>query len=178
MKKTFRTADSMVHDWKRAVAFLLLTVLAAGMAFRVPVQAVAAEKTCKELCQTVLEVTGNGDKIEYQSSNAGDFAGFTVSDRSRVASVMYLYDAKQVYSICVIKASGKAGAKQLLKSVKTYRASNRNSNYLSDYSEDEQKVFQSAVSGRKGKYVWYIAMSATKADSKKAQSALKKAISS
>ena len=47
-------------------------------------------------------------------------------------------------------------------------------NYLSDYSKTEQKVFKNAIYGKKGTFVWYIAMSPSKAVNKKGQAALKK----
>lgn len=86
---------------------------------------------------------------------------------------MYLCDAKEVYSICVAMAGNTDDAKSLLKTLKTYKTNNCSSTYLSDYSSTEQKVFKNAVCGRKGNYVWYIAMSPRKSANTKGQKALK-----
>ena len=65
----------------------------------------------------------------------------------------------------------------MLKSLKAYKANNSSSDYLSDYSAFEQKLFKNAVCGRKGKYVWYIAMSEKKSVNKKGQDVLKQKLS-
>lgn len=181
MKNSFQ---KVTMAWKQAAVWLRMAALAAGIAvlaagimlYAPPSTAQAADVTCKELCQAVLGATGNGDKLEYQSSNAQDFGGFSISDREKVSSIMYVYDAKEIYSICVIKTSKKSESKQLLKSLKAYKANNSGSDYLSDYTPDEQKVFQNAICGKKGKFVWYIAMSPTKSVNKKGQAAIKKSI--
>ena len=66
--------------------------------------------------------------------------------------------------------------KSLFGTLKKYKQSNCKSNYLSDYSSAEKKVFQNAVCGKKGKYVWYIAMSSSKKSNNKGQTAIKKNI--
>lgn len=156
-----------------AVIFMLL---AAVMLFQKPDAVNAADSSCKTLCQAVLDAVGNEDKIKYQSSNAYDFGGFTIDESEKVSSIMYLYDADEVYSICAVKASDKSDASDLFKALKTYRSNRKSSDYLSDYSLDEQNVFKNAVCGKKGKFVWYIAMSKEKSVNKKGQNALKKSI--
>ena len=86
---------------------------------------------------------------------------------------MYLMQKKY---ICVIKAKNVSAAKSLFGTLKKYKQSNCKSNYLSDYSSAEKKVFQNAVCGKKGKYVWYIAMSPSKKSNNKGQTAIKKNI--
>ena len=92
------------------------------------------------------------------------------------AADQYLCDEKEVYSLCVAKASSNSDASKLLKSLKSYKKRNSSSDYLSDYSSTEQKVFKNALCGKKGKYVWYIALSSDKSVNKKGQTALKKAL--
>ena len=132
-----------------------------------------AAVSCKTLCQAALKKTGGESKLKYQSAKAEDFGGFSASDRKKVSSVMYVCDEKEAYSLCVAKASSNSDAADLLKSLKSYKSANSSSDYLSDYSSDEQKVFKNALCGRKGKYVWYIAMSSKKSVNKKGQTALK-----
>lgn len=79
-----------------------------------------------------------------------------------------------MYSLCVLQAKSPASAKSLLKQLQKYKKNNGNSGYLQDYSSTEQKVFQNAVCGRKGTYVWYIAMSDTKTANIYGQKAIKK----
>lgn len=136
----------------------------------------AAGSDMKSLCSEVLNVTGNKDKLKYKSEKATDFAGFSIADSKKVSSIMYVCDDKEVYSLCVAKAKTAKGASKLLKSLKSYKKANANSGYLSDYSKQEQKVLKNSVCGKKGSYVWYIAMSGSKSVNKKGQSALKNKI--
>lgn len=133
----------------------------------------AAKPNCKTACAAALKATGNSAKIKYTSKNAFDFGGFSASARKKVSSIMYLCDAKEVYSICVVKAGSRSDANTLYKTLKSYKTNNCSSGYLSDYSKEEQKVLTNAVCGKKGKYVWYIAMSENKATNTKGQRALK-----
>ncbi len=158
--------------WKRMSAFLLAAVLMFGAMLQFPVTAEAA--SCKSLGKAALEATGGSGKLKYQTTKADEFGGFTIAEAEKVSSIVYLCDEKEVYSLCVAKASSKAKADELLKSLKAYKEHNSGSDYLSDYSSDEQKVFKNALCGKKGKYVWYIAMSASKSVNKKGQTALKK----
>ena len=121
-----------------------------------------------------LEATGGSSQLKYQTTKADEFGGFSISEAEKVASIIYLCDDKEVYSLCVAKASSRANADTLFKSLKAYKKHNSGSDYLSDYSSTEQKVFKNALCGKKGKYVWYIAMSSNKAVNKKGQTALKK----
>lgn len=136
----------------------------------------AAGSDMKSLCSEVLKVTGNKNKLKYKSEKATDFAGFSIADCKKVSSIMYVCDDKEVYSLCVAKAKNAKGASKLLKSLKSYKKANANSDYLSDYSKQEQKVLKNSVCGKKGSYVWYIAMSGSKSVNKKGQSALKNKI--
>lgn len=162
--------------WKKGTACLLSLVLAIGMMLQLTASAQAAV-SCKSLCQAVLKETGGEGSLKYKSTKAKDFGGFSASDREKVSSLMYLCDEKEACSICVIKASSNSGAAELLKSLKAYKANNSSSDYLSDYSASEQKLFKNAVCGRKGKYVWYIAMSEKKSVNKKGQDVLKQKLS-
>ena len=74
----------------------------------------------------------------------------------------------------MIKAKTTSQAKSLSKVLKNYKKRNCKSDYLSDYSSVERKVFQNAVYGRKGAYVWYIAMSPNKKTNQKGQTAIQK----
>lgn len=143
----------------------------------VQAQTVLAGASCKALCGAALKAAGGGSHLKYQSEDAADFGGFSVSDRRKVSSVMYLCDNKEVYSICVAGAKSKKDAAALYKTLKRYKSNNSQSDYLGDYSASEQKVFQNAVCGKRGNYVWYIALSANGSDNKKGQSAIKKKLS-
>lgn len=158
---------------RRPAAFLLAAVLMLSAMLQMPVLANAAEASCKSLSKAVLDTTGGSNKLKYQTTKADEFGAFTISEAEKVSSIAYLCDEKEVYSICVAKASGKSDAAALLKSLKSYKKRNCGSDYLSDYSSAEQKVFKNAVCGRSGKYIWYIAMSSKKSVNKKGQKALK-----
>lgn len=159
---------------KYVICFILVLALAAGV---VPQAVQAATKkeevTCKSLFSAALKKTGGSKKLKYASTSAMDFGAFSHSDRDKVESIQYAYDKKEVYSLCVVKAKDTDKAKSLLKTLKSYKANNNKSDYLSDYTSSEKKVFKNAICGRKGVYVWYIAMSTKKATNQKGQSAIK-----
>lgn len=139
----------------------------------VPPAGAWAKTGCQPACAAALKATGNISKIKYKSITPMDFGGFSASAQKKAVSFIYICDGKEVYSICVAKAGNTADAKSLLKTLKTYKTNNCSSTYLSDYSATEQKVFRNAVCGRKGNYVWYIAMSPRKSANTKGQKALK-----
>lgn len=155
---------------------MILPLLAAALISLAPCEAKAAKAGCRSACAAALKATGNSSKIKYKSENPMDFGGFSASVRKKAVSFMYVCDAKEVYSICVAKAENSADAKSLLKALNTYKKSNCNSGYLSDYAKTEQKVLKNAICGRKGNFVWYIAMSSGKSVNTKGQKALKKKI--
>lgn len=165
----------MKDTWKKIICMLLVLsmALAAGAYMQVSVQA-KQEVTCKSLCTAALKATGGAKKLKYASTSAIDFGALSVSERGKVAGIQYVCDEKEVYSLCVMETKKAAHAKSLLNALKKYIKRNCSNDYLSDYTETEKKVFKNAVCGKKGKYVWYIAMSAKKADNNKGQTAIKK----
>lgn len=158
---------------KSAKLCCLILVLTLAVGTVSPARAQAAV-SCKSLCGTVLKATGGSKQLKYTSESALDFGGLSAIDRKKVNSIQYVCDAKEAYSLCVMEANSSSGAKGLLSSLKKYKKNNSNSNYLSDYSAVEQKVFKNAICGRKGVWVWYIAMSPKKSVNTKGQAALKK----
>ena len=130
--------------------------------------------SAKSLCKAALDATGGSSYLTSQTTKAGDCPIFTVAQSKKISSIAYLCDDKEIYSICVVKAAKKTDASGLLKSIKAYQKNNSSSDYLGDYSQTEQNVFKNAVCGKKGQYVWYIAMSSKKDVNKKGQDALKK----
>lgn len=153
-------------------AFLPL-FLAVFLICLIPSSGASAKTDCQAACAAALKATGNSSKIKYKSITPMDFGGFSASAQKKTVSFMYICDAKEVYSICVAMAGTTDDAKSLLKALKTYKTNNCGSTYLNDYSSTEQKVFKNAVCGRKGNYVWYIAMSPRKSANTKGQKALK-----
>ncbi len=137
---------------------------------------VFAAVDAKTVCAAALKATGNTDKLKYKSDKAADFAGFSASDGKKLSSVMYICDEKEVYSICVVRAKNSKGASKILKKFKAYKKANAESDYLGDYSAEEQNVLKNAICGKKGKFAWYIAMSESKSVNKKGQTAIKKSI--
>lgn len=129
---------------------------------------------CKTLCAAVLKATGGSKKLKYTSVNAMDFGGLSVSDRAKVKSMQYVCDAKEVYSVCVIETASSKHAKSIVNALKKYKKNNCSSQYLSDYSKAERKVFKNTIYGKKGCYVWYIAMSPKKAQNNKGKTAIGK----
>lgn len=153
---------------------ILLAVVLLTMVFPPVTEAKTSGKICKSLCSSALQATGGGKYLKYMSESAMDFGALSSSARKKVKSIQYVCDDKEVYSLCVMEAKEDSGAKALLKAVKKYKKSNCASDYLHDYSAEEQRVFKNAVCGKKGRYIWYIAMSTKKAKNKKGQAAIKK----
>jgi len=173
MKTELKLEKKWLYRMQKAACCLLAfayCMLALGQA---PVAA-AAKVTAKSLCKAALDATGGSSQLKSQSTNPEDCPIFTVAQSEKISSIAYLCDDKEIYSICVAKAAKKSDASDLLKSIKAYKKNNSSSDYLSDYSKTEQSVFQNAVYGKKGAYVWYIAMSPKKDVNKKGQDALKK----
>lgn len=160
----------------RKIGCLICAVaLLTGLLSQCPVEGKAKTAvTCKTLCGAALKATGGSKKLKYTSASAIDFGGLSATTRSKVKKIQYVCDAREVYSLCVIETGSTAHARVVLKALKRYKKNNCSSNYLSDYSSSEKKVFKNAVCGRKGKYVWYIAMSPKKAKNNKGQAAIKK----
>lgn len=173
MKKISGNERAGKRNWmKKAVCCLLALACCAGVLLQAPVSA-SAKASAKSLCKAALDVTGGSSQLKSQTTKASDCPIFTMDQSKKISSIAYLCDDKEVYSICVAKVSKKSDASDLYKSIKAYKDNNSNSNYLSDYSSTEQKVFKNAVYGKKGKYIWYIAMSPKKDVNKKGQDALK-----
>lgn len=156
----------------KIICFIMASLIITGFLCQMPAE--SKNISCKSLCGTALKAAGNFKNLEYQSDDAIDFGAFSASDRTKVKNIQYVYDSKEVYSLCVLQARNNAGAKSLLKQLQKYKKNNCSSDYLNDYSSTEQNVFKNAICGRKGSYVWYIAMSATKQVNINAQKAIKK----
>lgn len=165
----------MKNRFKKMICIMMVAVMAACTLPYAFAQA-KNEPTCKALCAAGLKATGGTKKLKYKSSAAMDFGALSSTDRKKVQEMQYVFDAKEAFSLCVIKAKDTSGAKSLLGTLNKYKKSNCKSDYLSDYSSAEKKAFQNAVCGRKGKYVWYIAMSSAKKGNNKGQAAIKKNI--
>ena len=161
----------MNHRLRKALCFILVWAFVAGVIPQVTAQAAV---NCKSLCGTVLKATGGSKQLKYASAAALDFGGLSSLDRKKVKSIQYVCDAKEAYSVCIIKTDNSSDAKSILNSLKKYKKNNCSSNYLSDYTATEQKVFKNAMCGKKGTWVWYIAMSPKKGVNAKGQTALKK----
>jgi hypothetical protein len=160
--------------WNLIFCMVLLLSLVAGL---IPANVEAQKKTtCKTLCSKALKAAGGSSHLKYSSVSAMDFGALSAGDRNRIKEMQYVCDAKEAYSLCVMKTASRKNAAKLLKTMKSYQKSNCKSDYLSDYSATEQKVFRNAICGKKGNYVWYIAMSADKRDNQKGQKAIQKAL--
>lgn len=166
----------MKNKIKRVSCMVLALMLLTGIFSQAPAEA-KTTVTCKKLCGSALKATGGSKKLKYTSASAMDFGALSSSARKKVISIQYVCDAKEVYSLCVIETKKASHAKSLLKALNKYKKGNCKSDYLSDYSSTERKVFRNAVCGKKGKYVWYIAMSPKKKVNSRGQTALKKRLS-
>lgn len=174
MKQSVRSNQTAKN---RFAVIFTAAVLCLGIILQMSLPAAAAGTTCKSLAKAVLDASDGSEKLlKYQTTSADEFGALTISEAAKVSSIVYLCDEKEVYSLCVAKASSNSDASKLLKSLKSYKKRNSSSDYLSDYSSTEQKVFKNALCGKKGKYVWYIALSSDKSVNKKGQTALKKAL--
>jgi hypothetical protein len=160
--------------WNTIVCMALLLSLVSGLR-SVHVEA-QKNTSCKTLCSKALKAAGGSSHLKYSSVSAMDFGALSAGDRNRVKEIQYVCDAKEAYSLCIMKTANPKNAGKLLKAMKSYKKSNCKSNYLSDYSATEQKVFRNAICGKKGNYVWYIAMSTDKKDNQKGQKAIVKAL--
>ena len=163
----------MKQSPKKFFCVIFMVVLLAGIFLHIPTEA-KETVSCKSLCSAALKSSGAAGNLEYQSDNAIDFGALSASARKKVKSIQYICDSKEVYSLCVLQAKNTAGAKSLHKQLKKYKKNNCSSGYLSDYSSTEQNVFRNALCGRKGRYVWYIALSSRKAVNAKGQDEIKK----
>lgn len=170
---TDRRRENMKLNYKKTVYILTALVLLAGILVKAPVKA-GSQTDCKVLAAAALKASGGSDKLKYKSESSMDFGAISSSDRGKVQQIMYICDEKEVYSLCVAQAKNNAAAKKLLRVLKEYIKNNNNSDYLSDYSAEEKNVLKNAICGKKGKYVWYVAMSQNKSNNKKGQKALKK----
>lgn len=162
---------------KKAVCLFFAIALLMGVSYHCDAKATDNNSdsiNCKSLCGEALKATGGSSNLKYQSVSAMDFGGLSFSARKKVKQIQYVCDDKEAYSLCVIEANNTSGSKAILKQLKKYKKNNSKSDYLSDYSADEQKVFKNAVCGRKGNVVWYIAMSTSKKNNQKGQKAIKK----
>ena len=162
------------YSRKLSCFIFVLALLATILPLPVAEAKAKTEVSCKSLCSAALKATGGSKKLKYTSTSAIDFGGLSASVRDKVKNIQYICDAKEVYSLCLIKTENTSNAKTVLNALKKYKKNNSNSNYLSDYSSTEKKVFKNAVCGKKGKFVWYIAMSPKKATNNKGQTAIKK----
>lgn len=161
----------MEQKFKKFVGAVVVMLLLVSIFPQIPTEAAVS---CKSLCGAALKASGSSGNMEYQSDNAIDFGALPASVRGKVKSIQYICDSKEVYSLCVIQAKNTAGAKLLQKQMQKYKKNNCSSGYLSEYSSAEQEVFKNALCGRKGKYVWYTALSTVKTVNGKGEKAIKK----
>lgn len=160
---------------KKLISIALMLAIFASLAPKTIAEA-KKDPTCRSLCGEALKATGGSYNLKYSSDTALDFGALSSSARKKVKTIQYVCDAKEVYSLCIMQAKNASNAKSLLSVLKKYKKENCKSDYLSDYSDTEKKVFKNAICGRKGSYVWYIAMSPNKKTNTKGQTALKKKI--
>lgn len=153
------------------VAIALMAMSVSGYSAQVKAKTAV---NCKLLCSTALKATGGSKNLKYTSASAIDFGGLSASARKRVKEIRYICDSKEVYSLCVIRTKNAIDSAKIFGALKKYKKNNCSSDYLSDYSATEKKVFKNAVCGKKGTYVWYIAMSPKKAKNNKGQKSIKK----
>lgn len=173
--RRIRMEEMIMYKFRKLLALCLAAAFAAGILSGYSAQAKAKTAvSCKSLCSTALKATGGSKKLKYTSASAIDFGGLSASDRNKVKEIRYICDSKEVYSLCVIRTKDTKDSAKVLSALKKYKKNNCTSDYLSDYSAAEKKVFKNAVCGRKGTYVWYIAMSPKKAKNNKGQKSIKK----
>lgn len=165
-----------MNRMKKIIAILLVIALCNSISMGITAEAKENNVTCKSLCGVALKATGGSEKLKYTSNMAIDFGGLSASARNKVKEISYVCDAKEVYSLCVMRTGRSKDTKTVVKALQKYKKNNTHSDYLSDYSSDEKKVFQNAICGKQGCYVWYIAMSPKKSQNTKGQKALKKKI--
>ena len=132
--------------FRKIICTILAMTLLIGLVAE-PAQA-KPKANCKSLCSAALKATGGSANLKYASKSALDFGALSSAARKKVKTMQYV--------------------------LKSYKKRNCKSDYLSDYTAAEKQVFQNAVCGQKGKYVWYIAMSPKKDVNMKGQTALKK----
>ena len=173
LKANQKNKDAHLQQIKKT-ACCLLAFACCLLALGKPPITTDAAASAKSLCKAALDATGGSKQLTSQTTQAGDCPIFTVAQSKKISSIAYLCDDQELYSICVAKAAKKSDASGLLKTIHTYKKNNSSSDYLGDYSQTEQKVFKNAVCGKKGQYVWYIAMSSNKDVNKKGQDALKR----
>ncbi len=161
--------------FRKIICTILAMTLLIGLVAAEPAQAKPKSKAnCKALCSAALKATGGSANLKYASKSALDFGALSSAARKKVKAMQYVFDAKEAYSLCVMEAKNVSQAKSLFGTLNKYKKRNCKSDYLSDYTTAEKQVFQNAVCGQKGKYVWYIAMSPKKDVNMKGQTALKK----
>lgn len=165
----------MVYKFRKSLVLCVAIALIAGIFSGYSAQAkTKTAVNCKSLCGTALKATGGSKKLKYTSANAIDFGGLSASARKKVKEIRYICDSKEVYSLCVIRTKNAKDSAKILSALNKYKKNNCASDYLSDYSATEKKVFKNAVCGKKGTYVWYIAMSTKKAKNNQGQKSIKK----
>lgn len=167
------------NRYVRIIKGLFIVAVVLSISFIYNNSEVGAEETsvdCTSLCKAAVKVADNADKLKYKSQLALDFGALSSSDRKKVDEIFYLCDKKEAYSIAIINSKNAKDAKALYKSLKTYKNNNCKSDYLGDYTSAEQKVFKNAIVGKKGTYVWYIAISEKKNNNNKCSKAIKKNI--
>lgn len=164
----------MRYRWRVVSFFLIVAVALMGFLPQNTAVAKGGKKSCKSLCSAVVKKTGGAGKLKYTSRKASDFGALSFREKSKVKKMQYSHDKKEVYGVCIIEAKKAAGAKSLYTAVKKYVEKNCDSNNLKNFTLEEQSVLTNAIYGRKGKYVWYIAMSDQKEKNGKGEKALKK----
>ncbi|MGN1206153.1 MAG: DUF4358 domain-containing protein [Eubacterium sp.] len=160
-----------MKKYMKLICAILTMTLLIGISSGNPVQ---AKINCKALCSAAMKATGGSANLKYASKSALDFGALSSTARKKVKTIQYVCDAKEVYSLCVMEAKNASQAKSLLTTLNKYKKRNCKSDYLSDYTAAEKQVFQNAVCGQKGNFVWYIAMSPKIDKNTKGQTALKK----
>ena len=102
----------MRNRWKKMICIVMATMMVACTVPQTLAQA-KSQPTCKALCVAGLKATGGTKKLKYKSTASIDFGALSSSDRKKVKEMQYVFDAKEVYSHCVIKAKNASAAKSL-----------------------------------------------------------------
>ncbi|MDD7403572.1 MAG: hypothetical protein SO170_07645 [Butyribacter sp.] len=136
----------------------------------------AAGSKEKAMCAAALKRTGNAKKLNYKSTTPYEFDAISYKHQKKVKSMYFVTSDNTAYVICVAKAKTTKQAKALYSAFGKYKYNKMHDTYFKkDYKKSEQSVIKNAVYGRKGAYVWYIAMSSKKKNLA-GQAAIKKKI--